>query len=573
MKLKIACISENQKKLDNYRELQEKIAPELFEFFQKSATTDEIQSVDGNEVILAKVASVQQTARMPFLVDDVSLLAGGTSYPGALIKHLVKNNTYETLMQFLPEGTPITLQCFIGYFDGFETFIFKGELSGRVSYIGCDHSLAPGLDALIQIDGKPLGSLDKTISHRAKAFVQLVDHIRAVRNVREAHNATVESRWSGRAEAWQSVRDDVSSYVNHENGYERFDTEVRRVLPLVSGSAIDIGCGDGAVTRLIAESSAVTDVLGMDISSEMVRVAAEKTTDARVRFESGIFSGVREKYGLITSRGVVLSHMHQSDVIPTLEAMAESLTPNGYLIFDYISNIANNDDEGRMQKNQLNREWISGTLSELGLVNISFNGSESHRVSVLAFHKPTENSLYFATSNATKVIELQSKCKNHTLHLANIDVSEIKNDDIVEIAKDKARKSFSVLKHPVIVTDGGIFINALNGFPGPNSKQAATLLGPTKLLALLDGESDRTAIRRNCMVYYDGKEYKVCVAEVPLVISDCVTESAYHAYPMDAILIPLHKENPKELTYKQMPIEDRVRFTELPVFEKFITTL
>lgn len=163
--------------------------------------------------------------------------------------------------------------------------------------------------------------------------------------------------------------------------------------------------------------------------------------------------------------------MHQSDIVPTLEVMAESLTLNGYLVFDYISNIANNDNEGRMLKNQLSREWISRILSELGLVNISFNGLESHRVSVLTFHKPMENSLYFATSNATKVIELQGKCKNHALHLANIDVSEIKDDDIVEVAKDKAKKSFVVLKHPVLVTDGGIFINALNGFPGSNSNR------------------------------------------------------------------------------------------------------
>lgn len=348
---------------------------------------------------------------------------------------------------------------------------------------------------------------------------------------------------------------------------------MKRILPLVSGSAIDIGCGDGAVTRLITESRAVSDILGMDISPEMIRVAAEKTTEVRVHFESGTFLGEKEKYGLITTRGVVLSHMHQSDIVPTLEVMAESLTLNGYLVFDYISNIANNDNEGRMLKNQLSREWISRILSELGLVNISFNGSESHRVSVLTFHKPMENSLYFATSNATKVIELQGKCKNHALHLANIDVSEIKDDDIVEVAKDKAKKSFVVLKHPVLVTDGGIFINALNGFPGSNSKQAATLLGPTKLLALLDGELDRTATRRNCMVYYDGKKYRVCVAEVPLVVSEQVTESRYDAYPMDVLLIPVHKDNPEKLTYKQMPVEKRVLFTELPFFEKFIGAL
>lgn len=254
-----------------------------------------------------------------------------------------------------------------------------------------------------------------------------------------------------------------------------------------------------------------------------------------------------------------MSRKHRSDVIQTLATMAKSLAPNGYLVFDYISN--------------LGKRWIVDVLSEFGLVNVSFSGSDAHRVSVLVFHKPTDRSLYFATGNVNKVMELRNKSGTRELQLANIEVEEIKNDDIVAIAKDKARKSYEMLKHPVIVTDGGIFINALNGFPGANSKQAATLLGPKKLLALLEGESDRSAVRRNCMVFFDGKDYQICVAEVPLLISNQVTVSEHEAYPMDAILIPLHQENPQNLTYKQMPVHERVRFTELPSFERFIETL
>lgn len=571
--MKLYCISENQKKLNQYRELQKTVPAHLFEIVPKSAETKEIQSVNGEEVILEKMAEIRKTTMMPFIVDDVSLTVGSDTYPGALIKHLLKNSTLATLPQFLPTNTSVTVTCFIGYFDGFDCHVFRGEVRGTTRYEHLDSNTPLTLDVLVQINRASLGALGVEENHRGKAFAKLVKHIEEVEKNREKHNAHVASRWDGRAENWQSIREDETSYVNHENGYDRFDTEVRRILPLVSGSALDIGCGDGAVTRLIAENSTISDILGMDISPEMVRVATERTTDARVRFESGIFSGEKERYGLITSRGVVLSHMHRSDILPTLSVMAESLTPDGYLVFDYISNISNNDDAGRMQKNQLEREWLRDILAELGLVTVSYSGSDTHRVSVLVFHKPTARSLYFATSSATKVLELQSKCTEHTLHLANVDITEIKHDDIIEIAKDKARKSYSILKHPVIVTDGGIFINALNGFPGANSKQAATCLGPEKILALLDGEDDRTALRRNCMVFYDGKEYKVCIAEVPLCISKILTESEYHAYPLDTILVPVHAQNSQKLTYKQMPVHERVLFTELPFFEKFIATL
>lgn len=569
----LSFISENQKKLNQYQELQRQLAPDLFEFAKKTVLIDEIQSVDGEEVIREKIAQIRKTTSLPFVVDDVSLIVGTNAYPGALIKHLLKNNDIKTLPLFLPNHAPVIVCCLIGFFDGFESFVFKGEVQGTTCFEACAEGESLGLDTLIQVDGGSLGALDQTENHRGRAFQELVKHFCAAKVGREQHNKQVTERWSARAESWQSVREDATSYVNHENGYARFDAEVKRILPLVSGSALDVGCGDGEVTRLIASNSAITDVLGMDISPEMVRVSSEKNTDERIRFEVGTFSKVDLSYHLITSRGVVLSHMHRSDILPTLTAMAQSLLPNGYLVFDYISNLENNDDVGRMSKNQLRREWIVAVLSELGLVNVSYSGSEEHRVSVLVFHKPTAQSIYFATSNSTKVIELQSKCKNHLLHLVNIDTPEIKNDDIIEIAKDKAKKSYELLKYPVIVTDGGIFINALKGFPGPNSKQAATLLGPKKLLSMLTDETDRTAIRRNCMVFYDGHDYKVCIAEVPLVISASVTDSEYKAYPLDTILVPLHEKNPLGLTYKQMPVEERVLFTELPFFEQFIATL
>ena len=571
--MNLFLITENKKKLGQYQELQKRLAPEMFALLSKMIATVEIQSVDVEEVIRDKVEQMRKAAHLPFIVDDVSLLVGSGTYPGALVKHVLQQNNFATLKQFLPDNAPATVVCSIGYFDGFETFIFKGQIEGIIRHAQADVNALPSLDQLIHVNGTPLGELDCVNNHRGKAFAELVKHVNEMKGAREKHNDEVAERWSSRAENWESVRKDVASYVNHEDGYTRFDAEVRRVLPLAAGAAVDIGCGDGDVARLITESADITKVLGMDISPEMIRVAAEKTSDPRLRYEAGLFSDTGNRYGLITSRGVVLSHMHRSDVIPTFTAMANSLAPNGYLIFDYISNLSNHDDSGRLEKNQLEKNWIIGVFYELGLVNVSFSGSDAHRVSVLVFHKPTDQSLYFATGNATKVMELRNRSGAHELQLANVDVQEIKSADIMAIAKDKAKKSYELLKHSVIVTDGGIFINALNGFPGANSKQAATLLGPKKLLSLLLGEADRSAIRRNCMVFFDGKEFKACVAEVPLLISDHVTESEHKAYPMDAILIPVHPENPDGLTYKQMPVPERVRFTELPVFERFIETL
>jgi|GEM_PF-5375963 non-canonical purine NTP pyrophosphatase (RdgB/HAM1 family) len=569
----ISFISENEKKTQQYHALQTALASDLCTIAPKTLSLEEIQSVDGADVVRHKIEQAKKTTSLPCFVDDVSLSIMPGHYPGALIKHLLKTSAHGSLPQLLPENAPVTVTCHIGYFDGFETFFFKGEIQGVVSYERHDPKNPPALDHLIRINERFLGELDPTDNHRGKAFAFLANHLRQTKRLCEEHHEQAAQRWDARANNWASTREDEASYVHHENGYARFDDELSRILPLVSGTALDIGCGDGAVTRLIRTGSGITDILGIDISSQMIETATRLTNDDCIRYEVGTLPDNERIYNLIASRGVILSHTHRSEVIPLLSAMAKSLAPGGYLVFDYISNLANNDDLGRAEKNELRRNWIVRILSELGLVNISSNGSETHRVSVLTFHKPMETSLYFASSSAGKVIELQSKCKNHLLHLANIDVAELKHDDIVEIAKDKARKSYEALQHPVIVTDGGIFINALKGFPGPNSKQAATLLGPAKILKLLEGEMDRAAIRRNCMVYYDGTAFKTCVAEVPLMVSESVTDSEYKAYPLDTILVPVHEQNPLGKTYKQMPVEERVTFTELPFFEEFIGTL
>ena len=570
--MNISCITSNPTKIKQYEELCKRHSSNLCSLVFKTINLSEIQSLHSEEVVRDTMKQIRRQTKLPFIVDDVSLVIHDGAYPGALIKHLLQSNTLATLSKFLPYQTPVDLTCTIGYFDGFNEYLFTGELHGTTNFTAQDPHTQLTLDQLIQIDDVPLGSIEIHKNHRGKAYEKFVKHLEQVRVERDAHDALVTDRWSARASSWESIREDANSYVNYEQGYARFDLEVQRVLPLIFGNAIDIGCGDGAVTRLLTSHSGLNEITGIDISPEMTRVASERTTDSRVRYCVGTFPTSSDTYQLITSRGVVLSHMHQSEVIPTCTAMSVSLKPNGYLIFDVITDLANHDDSGRMNKNQYEKSWIIDLMSELGLVHVSFNGSASHRVSTFVFHKPQAQSLYFATGNTTKVMELQQKCKTHTLHLANIDVPEIKSDDIVEVAKDKARKSFELLKHPVMVTDGGIFIHALNGFPGPNSKQAATLLGAQKILDLLKDESDRTATRRNCLVIYDGKDFQVCVAEVPLTISNEITDSPYHAYPLDTILIPTDGRNSSKRTYKQMPIEERVSFTELPIFEKFIAS-
>ena len=51
-----------------------------------------------------------------------------------------------------------------------------------------------------------------------------------------------------------------------------------------------------------------------------------------------------------------------------------------------------------------------------------------------------------------------------------LDIPEIQTLNQKEVAIDKARKAYEILKQPLIVDDSGFFVNKYNNFPGVLTK-------------------------------------------------------------------------------------------------------
>lgn len=83
-------------------------------------------------------------------------------------------------------------------------------------------------------------------------------------------------------------------------------------------------------------------------------------------------------------------------------------------------------------------------------------------------------------------------------------LQELQSDDLSAIARHKAAQAFELLGPHVVVEDGGLFIEALNGFPGPYTAYVARTLGAIGLCNLLAGVPDRRAIFRSVLIYVDG---------------------------------------------------------------------
>ncbi len=89
-------------------------------------------------------------------------------------------------------------------------------------------------------------------------------------------------------------------------------------------------------------------------------------------------------------------------------------------------------------------------------------------------------------------------------HVA-LDIPEHRSPDIGVIAREKAAFAFQVLKTPLIVDDTGLFIDSLNGFPGPYAAFVQDTIGNAGILRLLDGIPDRRARFITCIGYADSR--------------------------------------------------------------------
>ena len=77
--------------------------------------------------------------------------------------------------------------------------------------------------------------------------------------------------------------------------------------------------------------------------------------------------------------------------------------------------------------------------------------------------------IVFVTGNKGKFAEVRDILKNFGIEaIQNKDgYPELQEDELEPIAANGAQYVANKLNMPVMVDDSGIFINALNGFPGP----------------------------------------------------------------------------------------------------------
>lgn len=116
--------------------------------------------------------------------------------------------------------------------------------------------------------------------------------------------------------------------------------------------------------------------------------------------------------------------------------------------------------------------------------------------------------LYFATGNAGKVEDARNILKDTdvTVKQLDVDVLELQDASLEEIVRYKVKQAVEqsqLLGTHVMADDSGLFVDALNGFPGILSSPFDAKVGKEKLLDLLADEDDMSAEFRAVIAVYD----------------------------------------------------------------------
>jgi XTP/dITP diphosphohydrolase len=162
---------------------------------------------------------------------------------------------------------------------------------------------------------------------------------------------------------------------------------------------------------------------------------------------------------------------------------------------------------------------------------------------------------YFVTSNASKFQEAYKILAEYKIATAKLRINaiEIQDDCLENIAKYSVKDAVKKCGLPVFVEDAGLFIEALNGFPGPYSKYVYNTLDLNGILKLMKNVINRRAYFLSVVSFSNINEEPVCYfGRVNGRLS--LEKRGTSGFGYDPIFIPSKSDS---RTFAEMTIEEK----------------
>ena len=163
--------------------------------------------------------------------------------------------------------------------------------------------------------------------------------------------------------------------------------------------------------------------------------------------------------------------------------------------------------------------------------------------------------VYFLTKNKGKFREAAAVAASMGLRLRMLAAAkvEVQSDSLREIASYAAQEAANRLEVPVIAEDAGLFVDKLQGFPGPYSSDAFKRLGIRGILTLMSDVKQRGARFHSAVAFCEPHQKPRCfIGTVTGTISRAPRGTT--GFGFDPIFVPTRGDG---RTFAQMSVEKK----------------
>jgi XTP/dITP diphosphohydrolase len=168
--------------------------------------------------------------------------------------------------------------------------------------------------------------------------------------------------------------------------------------------------------------------------------------------------------------------------------------------------------------------------------------------------------IFFATNNLNKFKEAREILGSYKIAVGMLRVKtlEIQSDNLEEISKTSVLQAFEKCHLPIIVEDAGLFIDALNGFPGPFASYVYRTIGNEGLLKLMESVKNRKAMFQSAVSYYSA-DLKLPICFKGEILGEITREArkGISGFGFDPIFKPTNSDK----TFAEMSIAEKNEYS------------
>ena len=166
--------------------------------------------------------------------------------------------------------------------------------------------------------------------------------------------------------------------------------------------------------------------------------------------------------------------------------------------------------------------------------------------------------LTFVTGNKGKLHEATEALAPLGVQVVGSDLKpvEVQADSLHEISRAKCEVLVGRVEPPFLVDDGGLFVTALNDFPGVFSAHALKTIGVPGILKLMEGVEDRRARFEAVVTLHDGAGLRSFHGRCDGALAT-QPRAAGHGFGFDPIFVPEGQSR----TFAELPAADKNRFS------------